>query len=272
MILSFLCAALYAGPVSLDGNGRKSQKDGDERGIEFLSNEGICSFDLASEHQHTGCEIFFFRMGKKIKDIDMQFQKDGEVVGYLGNKHDADSFEPSEVEVLGQWFDQGKYFAGYDAYMPLKPFRVVEKFKGNLAVSTVPFYETEIARQYGDAYDLRPGDYTVVAKIITVDDVNYEHSWPLTIVYLNDTKGMFKTTTVTKGTAAKDNVIEAIPGTNAYKTEAYRLELIDALGRMLKYVEGSGKPLTIEEAGAYFLRAREKNGRVAGSKGVVKTH
>jgi hypothetical protein len=72
--------------------------------------------------------------------------------------------------------------------------------------------------------------------------------------------------------AAEKVLIEPVPGTNAYKTEAYRLELIDALGRMLKYVEGSGKPLTIDEVGAYFLRAREKNGRVTGSKGVVKTH
>jgi hypothetical protein len=124
-----------------------------------------------------------------------------------------------------------------------------------------------------EAYSLMPGQYTFAVTIIREGSEEPEtlyKTFNLSYRYENDVLGMFSNVGI-KRRDAKDSMIEAVPGTNTYKTKAYRLELIDALGRILKSVEGPEKPLTIEEAGVYFLRAREKNGRVAGSKGVVKT-
>jgi hypothetical protein len=124
-----------------------------------------------------------------------------------------------------------------------------------------------------EAYSLAPGQYTFAVTIKREGSEEAESlykTFNLSYRYENDVLGMFNSVGI-KRANEKGSVIEAIPGTNAYKSKAYRLELIDVLGRTLKYVEGHEKPLTIEEAGAYYLRAREKNGRVLGSKGVVKT-
>jgi hypothetical protein len=265
----FLCSALSAMTLTYAGHAGKPSKSND--GIEFrprVSDE--CVIDMANFSSEDSCDSFSFTAWEKPQHIYMGLFKGEWLVGYLGRKLDPEDLN-SDDRVLVEIFEQqgpGVILQFVPPLMPLPPYNVPEEFRGKLALSILPFYQSPLIDIYGDAFVYAPDNYSLKIQITTAKGVDYEHSWPVKLKYINDTKGIFKTNTAD----AKGSVIEPVPGTNAYKTEAYRLELIDSLGRMLKYVEGSGKPLTIEEVGAYFLRAREKNGRVAGSKGVVKTH
>ena len=271
MLVLFLCGALHAQQVA-KGKNPSSRKAGED-GIEFMPRlNPTCSVNLGAGHANALCYPFQFLMNKKIKNIDVHLYFGKEIVGHLTNKHDPD-IEVAEVELLGKWFDEGLYSAYYEFSLPFKPFRVVEKYKGNLARSTVPFYDTEIAQKYGDAYDYWPMDYNVVMKITTVDGKYYEHAWPLKIVYLNDSKGMFDGDGPGDvGIAEAKQQKEIIKQINANLYRAMEgvksLEVFDMSGRKLK----QGKEVSLEDFSKMIviIRAVGENGEVLGTKKVNK--
>jgi hypothetical protein len=212
--------------------------------------------------------IFTFYTLVEISDYDIPIYADG------------DAAKQKIAEAVERWDTDKQHFidivnATVDGETPLQ---VEFKYTyDSLTESAVTAYGKSSSKALPslyvpDTYLLKPGKYVTGMYVETSSGNVYEEEYPFDIIYtpMPDPLGMFNNVGI-KGAKEKGSVIEAIPGTNAYKSKAYRLELIDVLGRTLKYVEGPEKPLTIEEAGAYYLRAREKNGRVTGSKGVVKT-
>jgi hypothetical protein len=226
----FLYSALSAMTLTYAGHAGKHSKSND--GIEFRPRiQGECVVDMADFGSEDSCDPFSFTVWEKPQHIYMGLYKGEWLVGYLGRKLDPEDLNGDD-RVLAEIFEQqgsGVMLKFVPPLMPLAPYNVPEEFRGNLALSILPFYQSPLIDIYGDAFVYAPDNYSVKIKITIAKGVDYEHSWPVKLKYINDTAGMFKTNT----DDAKGGVIEAIPDTNAYKTKAQRLELIDVLGRKI---------------------------------------
>jgi hypothetical protein len=222
--------------------------------IEFPEKTEGCAINL---HTLEGSCKFTFLVYAHLKDFELPFYPADKaakdyVVAYTNAFADDDWEKQEYIDFINTRLDAmpgaGIFVTLVYQYNSLTEDSVTEYGKENKYV--LPSLYTS------GYYLLRPGEYMNIMNVETESGNKYDFENPFKVDYypMPDPKGMFDNVGI-KGADAKGSVIEAIPGTNAYKSKAYRLELIDVLGRTLKYVEGPEKPLTIEEAGAYYLRA-----------------